>query len=70
MNILYYDLKEHSFEEVWEVVKCLQEHNIEVLAIPKDFYLLLDADTSTLTLIKEQIEEAIRQKRNYREYVI
>ena len=62
MNILQYDLNKHSFEEVWEVTKYLQSHNFEVLAIPKDFDLLLDVDTFTLTFIKEKIEEAIRQK--------
>lgn len=62
MNILQYDLDKHSVEEVWEVTKYLQSHNFEVLAIPKDFDLLLDVDTYTLNFIKEKIEEAIRQK--------
>ena len=62
MNILQYDLDKHSLEEVWEVTKYLQQYNFEVLAIPKDFDLLLDVDTYTLTFIKEKIEEAIRQK--------
>ena len=62
MNILQYDLNKHSFEEVWEVTKYLQSHNFEVLAIPKDFDVLLDVDTYTLNFIKEKIEEAIRQK--------
>jgi hypothetical protein len=62
MNILQYDLDKHSFEEVWEVTKYLQSHNFEVLAIPKDFDVLLDVDTYTLNFIKEKIEEAIRQK--------
>ena len=62
MNILQYDLDKHSLEEVWEVTKYLQQHNFEVLAIPKDFDLLLDVDTFTLTFIKEKIEAAIRQK--------
>ena len=62
MNILQYDLDKHSLEDVWEVMQYLKSHNFEVLAIPKDFNLLLDVDTFTLTLIKEKIEEAIRQK--------
>ena len=62
MNILQYDLDKHSFEEVWEVTKYLQSHNFEVLAIPKDFDVLLDVDTYTLNFVKEKIEEAIRQK--------
>ena len=55
MNILQYDLDKHSFEEVWEVTKYLQSHNFEVLAIPKDFDVLLDVDTYTLNFIKEKI---------------
>lgn len=62
MNILQYDLNKYSLEEVCEVIKHLQYHNFEVLAIPKDFDLLLDVDTYTLNFIKEKIEEAIRQK--------
>lgn len=62
MNILQYDLDKHSLEEVRDITKCLQSHSFEVLAIPKDFDLLLDVDTFTLTFIKEKIEEAIRQK--------
>lgn len=62
MNILQYDLDKYSFEEVHEVTKYLQQHNFEVLAISKDFDLLLDVDTYTLIFIKEKIDEAIRQK--------
>ena len=62
MNILQYDADKYSCEEIWEVTQYLKQHNFEVLAIPKDFELLLDVDTFTLTLIKEKIEEAIRQK--------
>lgn len=62
MNILQYDLDKHSLEEIWDITKYLQSHNFEVLAIPKDFDLLLDIDTYTLIFIKEKIEEAIRQK--------
>lgn len=62
MNILQYDLNRHSLEEVYDITKYLQSHNFEVLAIPKDFDLLLDVDTYTLNFIKEKIEEAIRQK--------
>lgn len=62
MNILQYDVDKHCLEEVWEVTQYLKQHDFEVLAIPKDFDLLLDVDTFTLNLIKEKIEEAIRQK--------
>lgn len=62
MNILQYDLMEHSFEEVREVARYLQSQNFDVLVIPKDFDVLLNVDTYTLTFLKEKIEEAIRQK--------
>ena len=62
MNILQYDSDKHSFEDVWEVTEYLRSNNFEVVVIPKDFDLLLDVDTFTLTIIKEKIEKAIRQK--------
>lgn len=62
MNILQYDLDHYSLECVEEVVKYLNSHGLKVVAIPKDFDLLLDCDTFTLTLIKEKIEAAIRKK--------
>lgn len=63
MNILQYDLMEHSFEEVREVARYLQSQNFDVLVIPKDFDVLLNVDTYTLTFLKEKIEEAIRQNK-------
>lgn len=62
MNILQYDLDYYRLEDVEEVVKYLNSHGLKVVAIPKDFDLLLDCDTFTLTLIKEKIEAAIRKK--------
>ena len=62
MNILQYDLDHYRLEDVEEVVKYLNSHGLKVVAIPKDFDLLLDCDTFTLTLIKEKIEAAIRKK--------
>lgn len=62
MNILHYDLNNFDLEDVAEVVKYLNNKGFEVVAIPKDFDLLLDCDTFTLNLIKQKIEEAIRKK--------
>ena len=62
MNILQFDLKNYDLDEVIDIVKYLEDHGIEVIAIPKDFDLLLDCDIFTLTLIKEKIETAIRKK--------
>ena len=63
MNILQYDLTNCDISDVEEAVKYLNNKGIDVIAIPKDFDLLLDCDTFTLNLIKQKIEEAIRKKK-------
>lgn len=62
MNILHYDLTNYNIDQVAEVVEYLNSKGFEIVAIPKDFDLLLDCDTFTLNLIKQKIEEAIRKK--------
>jgi len=62
MNILQFDLNNYGLDEVADIVKYLENQGMEIIAIPKDFDLLLDCDTFTLTLIKEKIEAAIREK--------
>ena len=62
MNILHYDLTNYDIDEVAEVVEYLNSKGFEIVAIPKDFDLLLDCDTFTLNIIKQKIEEAIRKK--------
>lgn len=62
MNILHYDLTNYDIDQVAEVVGYLNSKGFEIVAIPKDFDLLLDCDTFTLNLIKQKIEEAIREK--------
>ena len=62
MNILHYDLTNYNIDEVAEVVEYLNSKGFEIVAIPKDFDLLLDCDTFTLNIIKQKIEEAIRKK--------
>ena len=64
MNILQFDLDNYDLDVVANIVKYFNNQGIEVIAIPKDFDLLLDCDTFTLTLIKEKIEAAIRKKEN------
>ena len=62
MNILHYDLTNYDIDQVAEVVEYLNNKGFEIVAIPKDFDLLLDCDTFTLNIIKQKIEEAIRKK--------
>lgn len=62
MNILQYDLKEYNICEVQKAVNYLNSHGLKVVAIPKDFDLLIDCDTYTLHYIKNKIEDAIREK--------
>lgn len=62
MNILHYDLTNYDIDQVTEVIEYLNNKGFEIVAIPKDFDLLLDCDTFTLNLIKQKIEEAIRKK--------
>ena len=62
MNILHYDLTNYDIDQVAAVVEYLNSKGFEIVAIPKDFDLLLDCDTFTLNLIKQKIEEAIRKK--------
>lgn len=62
MNILHYDLTNYNIDQVAEVIEYLNSKGFEIVAIPKDFDLLLDCDTFTLNLIKQKIEEAIRKK--------
>ena len=62
MNILQYDLEKYNIDTIREVVNYLTNRGFEILAIPKDFDLLLNCDTYTLNLFKEKIEDAIRKK--------
>ena len=62
MNILQYDLENYDVREVEEVVRYLNHHGFKVIAIPKDFILLLDVDSYTLHMLKQKIEDAIREK--------
>ena len=62
MNILQYDLDKYDIETVEEVVRYLNHHGFKIVAIPRDFDLLIDCDTYTLHYLKNKIEDAIRKK--------
>ena len=62
MNILHYDLTNYDIDQVAEVVEYLNSKGLEIVAIPKDFDLLLDCDTFTLNIIKQKIKKAIIKK--------
>ena len=62
MNILQYDLDKYELSEVEEVVLYLNDHGFKTVAIPKEFTLLLDVDSYTLHMLKQKIEDAIREK--------
>jgi hypothetical protein len=62
MNILYYDLENFDLDDIIEIAKYLNEKGLNVVCIPKDFDLLLDVDSYTLHMIKQKIEDAIREK--------
>ena len=62
MNILCYDLENFDLEDIIEISKYLNEKGLNVVCIPKDFTLLLDVDSYTLHMLKQKIEDAIREK--------
>ena len=63
MNILQYELNENfDLVDVEAIVRYIKNNGIEIIAIPKDFDLLLDCDSYYLKILKEKIEEAIRKK--------
>lgn len=64
MNILQYEINENfDLEDVESIVGYIKHNGIEVIAIPKDFDLLLNCDSYYLNFLKEKIEEAIRKKK-------
>ena len=62
MNILQYDLEKYDIGTIRDVVTYLEDRGFEIVAIPKDFDLLLDCDTYTLNLFRKKLEDAIRKK--------
>lgn len=65
MNILQYELNENfDLTDVEAIARYITNNGIEVIAIPKDFDLLLDCESYYLNFLKEKIEDAIREKEN------
>ena len=62
MNILYYDLENFDLDDIVGMSKYLNEKGLNVVCIPRDFTLLLDVDSYTLHMLKQKIEDAIREK--------
>lgn len=62
MNILQYDLTNYGVDDLADIVRYMNSKGLEVIAIPKDFDLLIDCDTYTLHCLKNKIEDAIRKK--------
>ena len=62
MNILQYDLEKYDIGTIRDVVTYLEDRGFEIVAIPKDFDLLLDCDIYTLNLFRKKIEDAVRKK--------
>ena len=52
MNILQYDLDNYNIQDVEAVVQYLNHQGFKVVAIPRDFTLLLDCDSYTLHMLK------------------
>ena len=64
MNILQYELNENfALEDVVNVVEYLQDNGVELIAIPKDFNLLLECDIFTLEYFRNKIDKAIKIKK-------
>lgn len=62
MNILHYDSNKYSYKQIYEMMCFFRDKDVDIVAIPKDIDVLIDCDTFTLHMIKQKIEEAIRQK--------
>jgi purine-nucleoside phosphorylase len=58
MNIFYYDPK-HSYEELHDVCALLKTRGIEVIAIPNDCQLIIDASAETLLQLSDKIVAAL-----------
>ena len=79
MNILYYDRDKYSYEDISETVKFLNNKGIEVIAIPKDNQLIIEASAEelfnlndkivvALDIIKEERPEEFRKAMKMRQY--
>lgn len=62
MNILQYDLTNYDVDAIVDVVRYMNSKGLEIIAVPKDFDLLINCDTYTLHYLKNKIEDAIQKK--------
>lgn len=63
MTIIYYNYNYHRAEEIHNLTKTLREKlDDEVLCIPKDFDVILNASEDQLLSIKNTIEAALKLK--------
>lgn len=63
MNILLYDAEKYDVFTCREVFNYLKENfDINLIALPKDFTLLLDCSTDMLYDLRNKIDEAIHDK--------
>lgn len=63
MNILLYDTNKFDVDTCRQVFNLLKETlDADLIALPKDFTLLLDCSTDMLYDIRNKIDEAIHDK--------
>lgn len=63
MNILLYDTDKFDIDTCNQVFNLLKETlDADLIALPKDFTLLLDCSTAMLYDIRNKIDEAIHDK--------
>ena len=63
MTIIYYNYNYHRAEEIHNLIKTLKEKlDDEVLCIPKDFDVILNASEDQILSIKNNIEAALKLK--------
>lgn len=63
MIVFYYDIGKYDLEGIQNTFNWIKSNvNEEVIAIPKDFDILLDCSTDQLLYIKTRIEKAISEK--------
>lgn len=63
MNILLYDTDKFDIDTCSQVFNLLKEAlDADLIALPKDFTLLLDCSTAILYDIRNKIDEAIHDK--------
>lgn len=63
MNILLYDIDKYDISTCKEIFQYLKENfDADLIALPKDFTLLIDCTSDMLYDIRNKINEAIHDK--------